>query len=93
MDNGFGALQSALGSFNGLARDGAGAILMSLEFHEAGGNNLGQMAFLVALGDLDGLVDAAIAQSPGNGRSESARLLASRAVCHGTVNHDADRPA
>ena len=66
---------------------------MSLEFHQASGDNLGQMALLVALGDFDGLVDAAIAQGSGNCGSESARLLAGGVVCHGAVNHDADRPA
>src|SRR5579862_903846 len=63
VDDGFGAFQSALGGFNGFARDCAGAILVSLEFHEAGGDDLGQMALLVALGNLDGFVDAAIAKS------------------------------
>jgi hypothetical protein len=62
VDNGFRAFQSALGGFNGLAGDGARAILVGLELHQASGNNLGQMALLVALGNLDGLVDAAIAQ-------------------------------
>jgi hypothetical protein len=93
VDDGFGALQSALGGFNGLARDGARAILVGLELHQASGNNLGQMALLVALGNLDGLVDAAIAQGSGDCGSEGARLLASRVVCHGAIDHDADRPA
>src|SRR5208282_163743 len=43
VNDGFGALQSALGSFNGLAGDGAGAILVGLEFHQASRDNLGQM--------------------------------------------------
>ena len=93
MDDGFGALQSTLGGFNGLAGDGAGAILMSFEFHQASGNNLGEMALLVALCNLNSLVDAAIAQGSSYGGSEGARLLAGRVVCHGAINHDPDRPA
>src|SRR5271165_5638776 len=80
VDDGFGAFQGALGGFNGFARDRARGILVGLELHQAGGHNLGQMALLVALGNLDGFVDAAIAQSTGNCRSERTRLLASRAI-------------
>src|SRR5208282_3036697 len=93
VDDGFSALQSALRGFNGLAGDGAGAILVSLELHQASSHNLGQMALLVALGNLDGLVDTAIAQGSGDCGSEGARLLASCVVCHGAIDHDADRPA
>src|SRR5713226_9261956 len=92
MDNGFGALKSALGSLDGLARN-LSAFLVSAEFHQARGDNLGQVAFLVALRNLDGFFDLAIAQCASNGRSECARLLAGRAECHGPVNHYADRPA
>src|SRR5437667_172777 len=35
----------------------------------------------------------AIAEGPGHCRGKGARLLASRVICHGTVNHDPDRPA
>ncbi len=93
MDDGFSALQSALGSFNGLAGDGTGAILVGLEFHEAGGDNLGQMALFVALCDLDGFINAAVTQGSGYGRGKGARLLARGAVRHGSIDHDADRPA
>src|SRR5208282_219341 len=93
VDDGLGALQSALGSLNGLAGDCSGAILVSLEFHQASGDNLGQMALLVALGDLDGFVDAAVAQGSSYGGGEGARLLAGRVVCHGAIDHDTDRPA
>src|SRR5207253_6966043 len=60
VNDGFGALQSALGSFNGFARNFA-ALLVSAEFHQAGGDHLGQMALLVALGDPDGFINLAIA--------------------------------
>src|SRR3984957_9193054 len=93
VDDGLGALESALGSFNGFAGDGAGAILVSLEFHQAGGNNLGQMALLVALGNFDGLVDAAVAQSAGDSGGKGARLLAGRVIGHPAIDHDADGPA
>src|SRR4029077_18302420 len=57
VNNGFGAFQSALGGFNGFARDCARRILVSVEFHQAGGNNLGQVALLIALGNFDGFVN------------------------------------
>ena len=81
VDDGFGALQCALGSFDDFARDFT-AVLVSAELHQASGNNLGQMALLVALGNLDGFVNAAIAKRAGDCRSKCARLLAGCAVCH-----------
>ena len=89
MNDGFGALQSALGSFDGLARNLA-AFLVRPEFHQASGDDLGQVALLVALGDLDGFVDLAIAQGPGNGGSERTRLFTRGAEGHRAINHDAD---
>jgi len=67
--------------------------LVRTKFHEASGDYLGQMALLVALGNFDGFVNAAIAECAGHGRSKCPRLFARRAVCHGAVNHYTDRPA
>src|SRR6185312_15936800 len=92
VNDGFGALESALGSFDDFARDFT-AVLVSAEFHEAGSDYLGQMAFLVALGNLDSFVNAAIAKCASDCRSKCARLLTSCAVCHSAVDHDADGPA
>src|SRR5580692_9266679 len=92
VDDGFGAFQSALGGFNGFARDCARRILVSLEFHQASGHNLGQVALLVAFGNLDGFVNAAIAQRAGYGRGERTRLFASRAIGHPAIDHHANRP-
>src|ERR1035441_4883129 len=92
VDDGFGAFQSALGGFNGFARDGARGILVSLELHQASGDNLGQVALLVALGNLDGFIDTAIAQSTRHGGGKGARLFAGGAIGHPAVDHHADRP-
>ena len=48
------------------------AFLVSAEFHQASRDHLGQVALLVALGNLDGFVDLAIAECSGNCRSECA---------------------
>src|SRR5579864_1140511 len=93
VDDGFGAFQSALRGFNGFAGDSAGAVLVSLEFHQTGCDYLGQVALLVALRDLDSFIDAAIAQCSGYCRGKGARLLAGGAVRHPAINHHADRPA
>src|SRR5579864_8389463 len=93
VDNSFGALQSALRGLDGFARDCARAILVSLELHQAGGDNLGQMALLVALGNLDSLVNAAIAQSARDCRGKGTRLLTSSAIGHPAVDHHANGPA
>src|SRR5229473_1787211 len=90
--DGFGAFQCALGSFNGLAWNFARAILMGLEFHQARGDHLGQVTFLVALGHFDRFVNLAFAERPSNGGSERAGLIASGVESHPTVNHHADRP-
>src|SRR5580765_1425702 len=93
VDDSFGAFQSALGGFNGFARDSSRGILVSLELHQAGGNNLGQMTLLVTLGDFDSLIDATIAESSSHGRSEGARLFAGGAIGHPAIDHHADGPA
>ena len=87
MDDGLGALQGAARSFDLLAgsRD-----RLDPELLQAGGDDLRQMALLVALGNLDGLVDLAFAQGAGDRGGEHARLLAGGAVSHGAVDHDAD---
>ena len=53
---------------------------VGLEFLQASGDDLRQVALLVALGNLDRFVDLAFAQGAGNGGSERARLLAGSAV-------------
>ena len=89
--DGFGAFESALGSFDLFTRN-FGAQLMSLEFLQTGHDNLGQMALVVAVGNLDGFVQLAFAQRAGNGRSELARLLARAVIGDQAVDHDADGP-
>src|SRR3984893_2033945 len=90
--DGFGPLEGALGSFNGLARNFTRAILVGLEFHQARSDHLGQMTFLVALGDFDRFVNLAFAHRSGNRGSERAGLIAGGVESHPTVNHHADRP-
>jgi hypothetical protein len=51
------------------------------------------VALLVALGNLDGFIDAAIAQGAGNGGGEGPRLFAGGAIGHPAVDHHADGPA
>src|SRR5262249_4019852 len=85
--------ESALRRFDRLARNLARAVLMRLEFHQAGGHNLGQVALLVALGNFDGFIDLALAQRASNSGSEGARLDARGVEGHPAVNHHADRPA
>src|ERR1035437_2013801 len=92
MNDGFGTLQSALGSFDLFAGDVVG-IAVGLELLKAGDHDLGQMTFLVAFGDPDGFLDFALTQGTGHSGSKRARLLAGRAVCHGAIDHNANRPA
>ena len=66
---------------------------MGLELLKAGDDDLGQVALLVALGDLDGFLNLAFTQCAGNCGSKSTRLFASRTECHGAIDHDANRPA
>ena len=92
VNDGFGTLQGALGSFDLLAGNVVG-IAVGLELLQAGGDDLGQVALLVALGDLDGFLDLAFTQGAGNRGSKGARLLAGGAERHGAIDHDANRPA
>src|ERR1022692_3067741 len=92
VDDGFGALQCALGSFNGLARNFTRAILVGLEFHQARGDHLGQVTLLIALGDFDRFVNLTFAQRSGYRGSERPGLIARRVESHPAVNHHADRP-
>src|SRR5437868_15491081 len=92
MDNGFRALQGALGGFDSLARD-LTALLVSSELHEASSDDLGQMALLVALGNLDGFGDLAVAQRASHCRSELPGLVTSGVEGHPAIDHDAAGPA
>ena len=65
---------------------------MRLKFLQSGHNDLGQMALLVTIGDLDRLVEFTFAQRAGHGRSECAALLAGCTESHGPIDHDADGP-
>src|SRR5512135_622173 len=90
--DGFGALQSALGSFNLLAGNVAG-LGVGTEFLQARGHYLSQMALLIALGYADGFVNLAFAQGARYRGSKGPRLLACGAERHPAVNHHADGPA
>src|ERR1022692_3704266 len=87
--DGFGAFQSPLGGFDLFARDFR-TDLMSLEFLQTGHHNLGEVALLVTVRDLDGFVQFALAQCAGHRRSKCARLFTCSAVRHQTVYHDAN---
>ena len=74
MNDGFGALQSALGGFDrspGISADSP----VGPEFLQASGDDLRQVALLVALGDLDGFVNLAFAQRAGNGGAKARDCL------------------
>src|SRR5438270_551681 len=92
MDDRFGALQGALRGLNGFARN-LTTFLMSTELHQASSNDLGQMALFIALGNLDGFVNFAVAKRSGDRGGECPRLLTRCAKCHGAVNHHTDGPA
>src|SRR5258708_2012163 len=82
------ALETALGVVNAV---GVRHLLRSgLELREAGGDDLGDVALLVALGNGDGFVKLAVLESSGNLLDEDTRLLARRAVHQGAVNHHAE---
>ena len=66
---------------------------MGPELLQAGDDDLGQVALLVALGNLDGFVDLAFTQGAGNGGSKGTRLLAGGAERHGAIDHYANRPS
>ena len=65
---------------------------MNLEFLQTRHDNLGEVTLLEAVGNLDGFIQLAFAQSAGDGRSELTALLARRVKCHQPVNHDANGP-
>ena len=89
MNNGFGTLESSFGRLDLLARD-LRADLVRLEFLKPGDNDLGQVALLEAIGNLDGFFEFAFAQCTGDGGSKLAGLFTGRAVSHEAINHDAD---
>ncbi len=64
-----------------------------LEFGKAGSHDLGDVAFLVALGDGNGFVELVILQSAGHLLNKYAGLLPGGAEHQPTVNHDAHRPS
>jgi hypothetical protein len=66
---------------------------VGLELLKTGGNNLRQVALLVAVGNLDGLINLAVLQRAGNRRGEGAGLAAGGREGQRAVNHDADGPA
>jgi len=75
VDNGFGALQRALGRLMVSPGMAAGTVLVGFELHQAGCDHFGQMALLVSLcHPLMASINAAIAESPGHCRSKGARL-------------------
>src|SRR5438270_12016207 len=69
VNNGFRTLRGALAGFNLLARN-LGGLAVGLDLLQAGGDYLGQMALLVALGYADGFIQLAFAQRAGDHRSE-----------------------
>src|SRR5262249_21707735 len=91
VDNGFRTLQSALTGFNLITGNFVG-IAVRLEFLQAGGDNLGQVALLIALGYANGFIKLAVTQRAGNGGSELPRLFTGSVESHPTIDHHADRP-
>src|SRR5262249_23092494 len=88
VDDGDGALETALGCFDDI---GVGNLLRGgLELAEARGYDLGDVALLVTLRDGDRLIELAILESARGLLHEHARLLARCAVHERAVNHDAD---
>ena len=64
---------------------------MSLEFLQAGHHNLGEVGLLEPVGNFDGFIELAFAQSARDRRGKRPRLLARRAIGHQTIDHDTDR--
>ena len=81
MHDGFGAFQSAFGSLDFFTRN-LGAELVGLEFLQTRHDNLGQVALLVTVRNLDGFIQLAFAQRAGNRRGERPGLFAGRTVRH-----------
>jgi hypothetical protein len=88
---GFGALESPLRGFDLFTRDFRAA-LMSLELLQTGDNYFRQVALLVTIRNLDCLVEFALTQRAGYGRSKCAALLLGGIEGHQTIDHDADGP-
>ena len=65
VDDGFSPLESALGGFDLLDADRAAAAVVA-ELLQASGNDLGEVGLLVAIGNLDGLVELAFLEGAGN---------------------------
>ncbi len=88
MDDGDGALETTLGGVDDV---GVRNLLRSgLKLGKTGGHDLGDVALFVALGNGNGFVKLAVLESAGNLLDEDTRLLASRAVHQGAVNHHAE---
>src|SRR4029077_706239 len=89
VNDGDGALETALGGVNDV---GVRNLLRSrLELGEARGDNLGDVALLVALGNGDGFVEFAVLEGASNLLNEDTRLFARGAVHQRAINHDAER--
>src|ERR1700742_1575237 len=91
VNNGLGTLKSALGRFNFFTRY-LRSTLVRLKFLQTGYNNLCKMALLVAIGDLDRLIELAFAQRASDRRCERTALFARRVESHCAIDHNADRP-
>ena len=77
VNDGFGTLQRALGGFDLLAGNVSG-IAVGLELLQAGGDDLGQVALLVALGNFDGFIDLAFTQGAGQRREQRHATVCGR---------------
>ena len=88
VNDGDGAFETALGGFDYFSI--RNLLRSRLKFGKAGGDDLGDVALLVALGDGDCFVELAFFQCAGDLLNEHTRLLAGRAVHQGAVNHDAE---
>src|SRR5208283_26464 len=86
--DGDGALETAFGGFDDF---GLGDLLRGrLELRKTGGDNLGDVALLVALGDGNGFVEFAILEGARHLLHEHTRLLARVVVHEEAVNHDTE---
>ncbi len=65
---------------------------MRLKFLQARHHNLGQVALLVAIGDLDRFVQFPFTQRTGDCRSELPRLLLGGVICQQAIDHHTNRP-
>src|SRR6185312_10118189 len=89
--DGFRAVESAAGSFDFLTGN-LRSTLMRLKLLKTGNHDLSEVALLVTVGNLDGFIELAFAQSACHSRRKLAALFAGRVKGHNTVDHDADRP-